>query len=204
MLNLRLRGKELDKVDAWLVQRNFETEWSRKLQGPGTESLTVLCFVTSLFGGDLYVCQMHGLCKVFLGFTVIKSAKRITPWNNRNSHHLLKGFCAGTGWGLILIRAGRRQRQSVLWSQCNFNPQFTWYKLEICLRGLGWLFEDHSFWVVELEFEPSKGFHLSHHAVRPATELRGTSEVTESNCGHCRAGTCVRSGNSCSQNQNTN
>lgn len=48
-------------------------------ESPGTESLTVHCFVASLFGGDLYVCQMHGLCKVFLGFTVIKSAKRITP-----------------------------------------------------------------------------------------------------------------------------
>lgn len=41
----------------------------------GQGVLTVLCFVASVFGGDLYVCQRHRLCKVFLGFTVIKKCQ---------------------------------------------------------------------------------------------------------------------------------
>lgn len=35
--------------------------------------------------------------------------------------------------------------------------------------------------MVELGFEPRKGCCLSHHAIKPATELKGTFEVTGAN-----------------------
>lgn len=48
-----------------------------------------------LWRGFMHLCQRHGLCKAFLGFTVIKSAKRLPPRNNHNSYHLLNAPVRG-------------------------------------------------------------------------------------------------------------